>query len=246
MKPGPLFLSFILLLLSGCSGTGTPPVVTPQVVRVQYTAAAQPWLVDLTTCAAKLDGEAPTGASTFGVAISAEQRVASTLDGGSTDIMLRLGAPQGLSLPSFQVGEDQIVVIVQPQNPVSSLTRGQLLGLFIGQITNWSELGGNDQPVQLWVLDAGEDIQAIFGQTVLEGLRVTPGAHLAVEPGQLRDAVAADPGAVGIVSKHYLAGNVRAIRLPEDISAALRVPVLAITPTEPQGAVRDLLACLQK
>ncbi len=244
MKPGPLFLSFMLLLLSGCSGAGTPPAVTPQVVRVQYTAAAQPWLVDLTICAAKMDG----------MAVSAEQRVASTLDAGSADIMLRLGAPQGLSLPSFQVGEDQIVVIVHPQNPVSSLTRGQLLGLFIGQITNWSELGGNDQPVQLWVLDAGEDIQALFGQTVLEGLRVPPGAHLAVDPGQLRDAVAADPGAVGIVSKHYLAGNpstgsgqaVRAIRLPDDISAALRVPVLAITPTEAQGAVRDLLACLQK
>jgi ABC-type phosphate transport system substrate-binding protein len=244
MKPGLLFLSFILLLLSGCSGTGTPPAVTPQVVRVQYTAAGQPWLVDLTACAAKMEG----------VAISAEQRVASTLDAGSADIMLRLGVPQGLSLPSFQVGEDQIVVIVQPQNPVSSLTREQLLGLFIGQITNWSELGGTDQPVQLWVLDAGEDIQAIFGQTVLDGLRVPPGAHLAADPGQLRDAVAADPGAVGIISKHYLAGNpstgsgqaVRVVRLPDDFSAALQVPVLAITPTEPQGAVRGLLACLQK
>ncbi|NLE75123.1 MAG: PstS family phosphate ABC transporter substrate-binding protein, partial [Chloroflexi bacterium] len=45
------------------------------------------------------------------------------------------------------VAGDAIAVVVNPRNPVDRLTIPQLAAIFSGQITNWSELGGEDRPI---------------------------------------------------------------------------------------------------
>src|SRR4051812_372821 len=45
------------------------------------------------------------------------------------------------------VGDAFVQFIVHPVNPLRSLSRGQLAGLYSGAIKNWSEIGGSDQPV---------------------------------------------------------------------------------------------------
>ena len=47
------------------------------------------------------------------------------------------------------VAIDGIAVIVNPENPVKDLTIEQIAGLYKGEITNWSEVGGADAPVVL-------------------------------------------------------------------------------------------------
>ena len=47
------------------------------------------------------------------------------------------------------VGTAFVQFIIHPSNPVQRLTKAQLTGLYSGQIKNWSELGGNNQPVLL-------------------------------------------------------------------------------------------------
>ncbi len=47
------------------------------------------------------------------------------------------------------VAQDAIAVVVNPANPVQQLTLQQLSDIYIGKITNWREVGGEDRPIVL-------------------------------------------------------------------------------------------------
>lgn len=47
------------------------------------------------------------------------------------------------------VAWDALTVIVHPDNPVGNITLDQLRAVFEGHITNWKDLGGPDQPLEL-------------------------------------------------------------------------------------------------
>jgi len=47
----------------------------------------------------------------------------------------------------FKVAIDALAVIVNPANPVKELTIDQLSGIFTGKITNWNEVGGNNEKI---------------------------------------------------------------------------------------------------
>lgn len=75
---------------------------------------------------------------------------------GETDI----GGTCRLKLPNegseeqatlVPVAWDALAVIVHPDNPVTDVSLGQLQDIFLGKITNWKELGGNDAPLRLYV-----------------------------------------------------------------------------------------------
>lgn len=49
------------------------------------------------------------------------------------------------------VAWDAIVFITHPSNPVDSLTTQQARDIYTGKITNWSEVGGKNAPINLYV-----------------------------------------------------------------------------------------------
>lgn len=161
-------------------------------------------------------------------------------DPASADITIRLGQPTGLNTPAFQIGSDEILVVVNQKAGVSSLSSSQVRDLFAGQITSWKDAGGNDVPVQVWVFDSGEDIQQVFNQVDLAGRLITSQAKLAVSAQNMSDSVGSDPGSIGILTRRLKADNT------QEVFGGVSVPVLAITKSEPQGVVKELIACLQK
>jgi len=48
------------------------------------------------------------------------------------------------------VAWDALVVIVHKDNPIDSISLQQVQDLYRGKIRNWSELGGSDQPIELY------------------------------------------------------------------------------------------------
>ncbi|RMG52096.1 MAG: hypothetical protein D6717_12280, partial [Gammaproteobacteria bacterium] len=48
------------------------------------------------------------------------------------------------------VAWDALVVITHKDNPVDSITLKQLRAVFLGQISNWKELGGDDAPIEVY------------------------------------------------------------------------------------------------
>ena len=47
------------------------------------------------------------------------------------------------------IAVDSMVVVTHESNPVEQLTQEQLAGIFSGQITRWSEVGGADRPINV-------------------------------------------------------------------------------------------------
>lgn len=46
------------------------------------------------------------------------------------------------------IGQDALVFLVNENNPVESLSQQQIIDIFAGRITNWKEVGGNDQEIK--------------------------------------------------------------------------------------------------
>ena len=67
------------------------------------------------------------------------------------------------------IGVDALVFIVNEKNPVKNLTTQNIIDIYTGDITNWSELGGNDQKIEAFqrVLNSGS--QTLFLNLVMKG-----------------------------------------------------------------------------
>ena len=50
-------------------------------------------------------------------------------------------------LLGFPIARDGVCLIVHKDNPVKSLSSGQVVGIYTGKITNWKEVGGNDAAI---------------------------------------------------------------------------------------------------
>ncbi len=54
---------------------------------------------------------------------------------------------QGTDLAYTQIGSEAFVFFVHRENPVESLTVEQIRGIYSGEITNWSQVGGEDEKI---------------------------------------------------------------------------------------------------
>jgi len=204
-------LTLLLLLASSCSPR--TPQTAPQVVSVHSTFAAEPWLSDLYACAGS---------------VATLVRVE---DVNAADIALQIGEPEFVAGFAYQIEEEEIIVVTHRQSPIQNLTLDQTQALFMG-------LG--DPSMQVWVYSPDADVQKVFDQFVMEGRIVSSFALVAANPQQMSDILINQPNTVGILPRHWMAGDVR------DVFLVATVPVLALTNSEPQGAVNQLIGCLQK
>ncbi len=74
-------------------------------------------------------------------------------------------------LVDYQVGALIYAVIVNSDTQITNLTTAQLQGIYTGQITNWSQVGGTDEPIQIISRSPGSEIEQVFATYVLKGAR---------------------------------------------------------------------------
>jgi hypothetical protein len=225
MKRSFAFIILVGFLIPACNSA--TPTATAEAITVQYTAASSPWLADVYGCA---------GTNV----VKTEQRAADFLDPQSVDLAIRIGQPGNLNSPAYQIGSEDILVIVNSQNLINNLNAEQVRGIFTGRTLNWQEVNGSNAPVQVWVFSSGEDVQKIFEQATLGGSPITSNARMATGLEEMAQAIANDVNAVGILPRTWKMGNI------SDVFTIASVPVLALTPSESQGTVQEILACLQK
>lgn len=155
-----------------------------------------------------------------------------------------------LGLVDTPVAYDAIAVIVNPANPVSSLSKAQVKAIFEGTITNWSEVGGPDMTIGLVNRDEASGTREAFGKIVLDGERFDPTAVILPGTGQVRSVVAQEPRAVGYISLGFVTADVKAIAIdnvePSEASVVNgSYPVQRVlhmfTKGEPTGLVKQFL-----
>jgi phosphate transport system substrate-binding protein len=114
------------------------------------------------------------------------------------------------------IARDAVAIVVHPSNPVQNLTSQQVAGIFNGTITNWSQVGGNNAPINVnsYTAFSGSDILDYFSEHFCGGSgTVVATANQWDSNGRLRQAVAADPNAIGFLSLAYLDNSLKAPNL---------------------------------
>lgn len=78
----------------------------------------------------------------------------------------------GVALIEKPIAKDALAFIINPNNPVSSLTIQQIQGIYTGDIVNWNEVGGNDVLITPYVRNRNSGSQEKFETMVMQGLTI--------------------------------------------------------------------------
>lgn len=75
---------------------------------------------------------------------------------------------RGAIVNEIPIALDGLAIIVHASNPISSLDMDQLRRIYIGQITNWSQVGGPDMPIVPFSRDSNSGTYGFYQETVLK------------------------------------------------------------------------------
>ena len=130
-----------------------------------------------------------------------------------------------LSVPDaqFALGMDALAIIVSNRNPIGKITLDQLRRVFIGEIANWSELGGENKLINLHSRPDRSGTYKYFCDSVLLGRSVPDSAKRHPENSQEADAVAQDPYGIGFVPMSTT-GTAKVIAVGEEGSPNYSLP----------------------
>jgi phosphate transport system substrate-binding protein len=135
------------------------------------------------------------------------------------DDLKRISTDDNVTVTKHVIAHDALVPIVNNRNTVTNLTVEQLRELFSGEIKNWQQVGGPNEPVIIVSEDGNSGDYATWQEKVMhEGKVVTPQAHFVATSGAMKEQIAQTPGAIGYVSLAHLDNSTKALTV-EGISA---------------------------
>jgi len=120
-------------------------------------------------------------------------------------------AEQGRGLKETIVAIDGIAVIVNRNNPVSSLTVDQIRDIYTGAITNWSQVGGASGPIAVISREAGSGTRGAFEEIVRFQGRLLAGAYESTSTGAIKAGINQNPNAIGYISLGSVDDTIKAI-----------------------------------
>lgn len=102
---------------------------------------------------------------------------------------------------------DGLVLIVNQSNPVSALSLEDAARIYRGEVTNWSQIGGPDMPIE--VVTGDDDTASVFNAGVFGGNAPAtgPSAFTATDNVEASNYVDKNPGAIAYVGFAFKRGQ---------------------------------------
>lgn len=128
---------------------------------------------------------------------------------GNSDVAAeeKLSPEQAKQLVDHKVAVVTMATVANKKiaDTVKTLSKDQLKGIFTGQITNWSAVGGPDLPITLISRPATSGTRAVFEKFALDGAKEATNKSLEIDDsGALIQTIADNEGAIGYVALSYL------------------------------------------
>ena len=265
-------LSAILVFaMAGCSQSETAATTAAPAETVAQTAA--PETVAPETTAAKISGTVATDGSTsmekvigalgeafmeansdvnFTYNATGSSAGITAVSEGRCDIGLSSRNLKDAEKESGLIGTilayDGIAVIVNPVNTVEDLDIETIAKIYTGEITNWSEVGGNDAEIVLIGREAGSGTRGGF-EELTDTVDKCQYRQELTSTGDVITAVSQNPGAIGYASLASVKDTVKAIKVGgvtpseetvKDETYAIQRPFVLVTKadTELTGAAK--------
>ena len=110
------------------------------------------------------------------------------------------------------IANDALSVIVNPANKVKQLTREQLEGIFTGKITNWKEVGGDDEKIVAYSRESSSGTYEFFKESVMESKNYGSTILMMPATGAIVQSVSQTKGAIGYIGFAYLETTVHVMK----------------------------------
>jgi phosphate transport system substrate-binding protein len=131
----------------------------------------------------------------------------------------------GKGVTEIPVALDGVAVYIPESSPIQSLTKAQLKSIYTGSVTNWRDVGGDDQRIVAYSRENNSGTYVFFKEEVLDkedfavDIQTLPGTAAVV------NAVSKDPASLGYGGIAYASG-IKAIAVQEDEASEAVTPSL--------------------
>lgn len=98
---------------------------------------------------------------------------------------------------SYLIAKDAISIYLNPENKVKDISFEDLRKIFTCRINNWSELGGEDAPINIYTRNPNSGTYIYFQQFVLSGEKYCAAAKIEPSMSRIISRVAKDKNAIG-------------------------------------------------
>lgn len=146
-----------------------------------------------------------------GSSAGVEQMLNGTVDIGNSSRNLKEAEKESGAVENI-VAIDGIAMVVDTANKIMDLSKDDLVNIYTGVVTNWSEVGGADAPIVVIGREAGSGTRGAF-EEILEIEEMCTYASELDSTGAVMAKVSATPGAIGYVSLDVLNETVKAVSL---------------------------------
>lgn len=102
---------------------------------------------------------------------------------------------------------DGLAIVVNSNNPIQSLTMDDLRRIYIGQVTNWKQLGGSDMPITVFSRDSNSGTYGFFQANVLRNQSWGPGTRFMPSTSEEGREVSRTPGGIAYGGVAYFKGK---------------------------------------
>jgi len=157
---------------------------------------------------------------------------------GETDIILthRTISPdekahannKGITLLEISIALDAFVFVVNKNNPVKSLTVEQIQKIYMGEITNWSQVGGNNASMKVFTRPRNSGSEETFREVVMDGLEPAEFPESAI--GDMRGVFGEVLGNEDAICYTYMNYKETMVRVPDNVVP--KISVNGIFPNE--------------
>jgi phosphate transport system substrate-binding protein len=143
-----------------------------------------------------------------------------------------LAKKRGVDPNEIKVASDGLAVVVHPANPVVKLTMDQLAGIFAGRITNWDEVGGNNETIVVLSREVNSGTHVYFKEHVLRKgdpaseAEFAPGALMLSSSQAIADEVAGNSAAIGYFGMGYISEKHKPVAIAKDAESEYVAPTI--------------------
>jgi DNA-binding transcriptional LysR family regulator len=243
-----LLLFVIMLSLTACASavepTATPFTIHRIAIVPEMEGLISPWLAEYTEA---------FGQGNLKLDLFSPREIVPALEDGVAGLgLISQDVPEGwFATPLWK---EAIAVIVHPQIKIESLDILTLADIFSGAIASWESISESSGSIQPIVPLRGSITREKFIQVVMGNSSFDPAAIVGGTPDAVFSFVQSRPGAIGFVPFWRVAEGVKVVAIADimpqeetvlDGTYPLWVDVVAVSPEEPIGQLREFLVWLQ-
>ena len=175
-----------------------------------------------------LDGKCDAAMASASLAATVEGAKSAGLSGPVSDLKMHV------------LKKSEVVFIVNPSNPVKTLSWEQIKDIHTGKIVNWKELGGKDLPITVYTDAKASATRGLIKQVVMAGGEYATSAKAVDFVKEVNEKVGADESGIGGLGLGFVDSKTSIVATKK-----IERPLGFITVGLPSAKMQQVMDCLK-